>query len=687
MKPRTITAVCLAAIAGVLMIYQGYKSMPKAYEKTFSKTEVPPEWRPDVVEAVERMAIAATDGRVKSVNTFAHYELLRARGYAGMELKVEGQDKKRSWTPTAWLLDLLFYPKLAEHYPVFVVEDSEVVAKLGIKPHEKQRDRYTFHELNTGRAALAAAMQRLQGKKEEDKDRIERLTSSLAENFMAYESLAQALAGAHNQVTLGEDVEDPALKAMAGKPIPVMEAMAAFATCGAWKDMMAKRKAGEPVAPPPWMRNLVEELLGKMGTAGALRWYPPTATDKENWETANGLVNDLTEEGLHAPTAADKLRELALMGALATDPQKNGELQDRLKAFAESRIGEAKKFDHYNKIELDRTYLKYHIFSYVTRFFIALFFLTAISWLLPPWPLLRKILARLCLLGFAGIAAGMTQRVFITGWGPVTGIHETLPYITIIGGLFALLLMKYLKNPLPLAMAVVIGAAGMFFTSQHELLDSRDTMPALNAVLRTNFWLWTHVTTINIGYATVIIGAFFSMAYLFSRMFDIMRKDSGFFRDLTRTAYGVLCFGMFFSLIGTILGGIWGNESWGRFWGWDPKENGALLITVWCLFVMHMRMAGWVKEFGFHFWNAAAALPVMFSWWHVNLLNIGLHSYGFTEGLLGKLYIAYGITALVLIIGLIARFAEHIARKQMTATGAEKQPEPPSAPASAESAS
>jgi ABC-type transport system involved in cytochrome c biogenesis permease subunit len=607
MKPRTVTAVVLAIITGVLMLFQANKSRPKEYERTYSATEVPPAWRPDVVDAFERIAIAGKDGRVKSLYTFAYYELLRTRGYASLSLKVEGEDRKRSWSPVEWMLDVLFYPELAAEYPVFIVEDSEVISRLGLKAHGKQRDRYTFNELKPGRDAMIKAAQALEGKKEEDLGRVERFTRDLASNFFAYEALSDALSGARKTVTVPADSTDESLKALSGQPITALRGIIAFAASPTWQALVQQRAAGEAAPSPPWMEKFVADIFDQMGAVNMLRWYPPTAPDKENWETVAGLVKDLSENGPHGSTAAAKLNELNELAALASDRAKNGEFQDRLAAFANGRIKEAKDTSHYGPTGLDRTYRRYHIFTYTTWFFLALFFIAAISWLTPSTAWLQCVLKWSAIVGYFGIAAGMTQRILITGWGPVTGIHETLPYITIIAGFFALFLTKFMKNPIPVSLAIVIGAAGMFFTAQHEALDSADTMTALVAVLRSNFWLWTHVTTINIGYATVLLGAFFSMMYIYCRVFDVMRTEVKLCRDLTRYAYGILCFGMSFSLFGTILGGIWGNDSWGRFWGWDPKENGAMLICVWCLFVMHMRLAGWIKEFGFHFWNAAAA--------------------------------------------------------------------------------
>jgi cytochrome c biogenesis factor len=203
-------------------------------------------------------------------------------------------------------------------------------------------------------------------------------------------------------------------------------------------------------------------------------------------------------------------------------------------------------------------------------------------------------------------------------------------------------------------------------------------MPSLQAVLRSNYWLWSHVTTINIGYATVLLAAIFSMIYVFCRLFDINRQNKALFRMLTQSSYGILCFGLVFSLVGTVLGGIWGNESWGRFWGWDPKENGAMVIVLWCLAVLHMRLAGWVKELGLHLCTAFGANFCLFSWWHVNLLGVGLHSYGFTQGLEQYLFIAYGVVSLVVLLGGAIKLLESAAVKSNGSGGL-----PPAHPAKA----
>jgi hypothetical protein len=109
-------------------------------------------------------------------------------------------------------------------------------------------------------------------------------------------------------------------------------------------------------------------------------------------------------------------------------------------------------------------------------------------------------------------------------------------------------------------------------------------------------------------------------------------------KEIGKMVYGTLCFGLLFSFIGTVLGGIWADQSWGRFWGWDPKENGALLIVIWCVILLHARHWGYIRAFGMAQGAVFGAIVVSLAWFGVNLLNVGLHSYGFTTGAATKLF-------------------------------------------------
>jgi cytochrome c biogenesis factor len=126
--------------------------------------------------------------------------------------------------------------------------------------------------------------------------------------------------------------------------------------------------------------------------------------------------------------------------------------------------------------------------------------------------------------------------------------------------------------------------------------------------------------------------------------------------------YGVICFCLFFALVGTVLGGIWANYSWGRFWGWDPKENGALMICLWTLVILHGRMAGWIREIGIHLNSLVLAIITTFSWWGVNNLGVGLHSYGFTEGVWRSLFLSWAFLGLFMAMGVVLWFKDRAAK-------------------------
>ena len=96
--------------------------------------------------------------------------------------------------------------------------------------------------------------------------------------------------------------------------------------------------------------------------------------------------------------------------------------------------------------------------------------------------------------------------------------------------------------------------------------------------------------------------------------------------------YGVVCFAIFFSLVGTVLGGLWADDSWGRFWGWDPKENGAMMIVLWNAIILHARWGKLVADYGTAVLAIVGNAVTAWSWFGVNELKAGLHSYGFTEG-------------------------------------------------------
>ena len=137
----------------------------------------------------------------------------------------------------------------------------------------------------------------------------------------------------------------------------------------------------------------------------------------------------------------------------------------------------------------------------------------------------------------------------------------------------------------------------------------------------------------------------------------IFPNKKAWHREIYSVSYGICLVAVFFTTFGTILGGIWGDQSWGRFCGWDPKENGALLIVMWLLVAIHGRLAGRLKELSFSVFLALTPITVAVAWFGVNLLQVGLHSYGFDDGTaMNLLYFSIGEVVFAIGLGLAIHF-------------------------------
>ena len=185
----------------------------------------------------------------------------------------------------------------------------------------------------------------------------------------------------------------------------------------------------------------------------------------------------------------------------------------------------------------------------------------------------------------------------------MTNLYSSALFIGWGAVLLCFLTEKYLRLGVASAMGSLIGFGSLVIA--HNLsLDSSlnptgDTMEMMRAVLDSNFWLATHVVIITIGYSTTFLAGFLGIAYVLQQVIlslfgesskcgPILKKsDKEISRILGAMIYGITCFSLFFSLVGTVLGGIWADQSWGRFWGWDAKENGALLIVIWNAILLH----------------------------------------------------------------------------------------------------
>ncbi len=235
-------------------------------------------------------------------------------------------------------------------------------------------------------------------------------------------------------------------------------------------------------------------------------------------------------------------------------------------------------------------------------------------------------------------------RVMITQRAPVINIYSSAVFIGWGAVLFGLVVERIFRNGMGNMLSATAGVLTLLVAYG---LNTGDTMPVLQAVLDTQFWLATHVISVTLGYVATLVAGTLGIGYLIAGWFG---KDKETMRDLYRCCYGAACFGILFSFVGTVLGGLWADDSWGRFWGWDPKENGALLIVIWNALVLHARWDGMVKARGFAILAIFGNVVTAWSWFGTNELGIGLHSYGFTSGVLMWLTV-FVITQAAFIIG------------------------------------
>jgi ABC-type transport system involved in cytochrome c biogenesis permease subunit len=436
--------------------------------------------------------------------------------------------------------------------------------------------------------------------------------------------------------------------------------------------------------------NLAENVLAlqRINRLETLYLVPPATVGKESehegwWSPAE--LTAMLDSGRELPGEHARLLEsFQRLGELRNDP---AGFERELAAFGQGTTALARARGEGGKVDTEVAYYRSKLITRSLVAFLLAFLAACGIWLKPKSRWLYRLCAGVTAFGTLLLVAAITWRCIIRGRPPVSTLYETVLFVTAVGAIVALVGEWIQRSRVALSAAAVLGTVGLFVANGYETMDKKDTMPSLVAVLDTNFWLATHVTTITIGYAGGMLAALLGSIYLLGKLFGLRRSDPSFYRSLGRTVYGVLCFSVIFSTVGTILGGIWANDSWGRFWGWDPKENGALLIVLSQLVILHARMGGYLREHGLCMAAAFGGTVVAFSWWGVNLLGVGLHSYGFTSGIARALWIYYGLQWGTVALGGLAwllerRRAESAVAASTHAAARPGEPQPPSRRAS-----
>lgn len=629
-------------------------------------------WSEEVVETFARLPVQ-DGGRVKPLDTYAAFRLLNFNGKRSFETPAG-----EKLGPASWLLDCFFFPDLARTYRMFLVRDADVLARAGVRIEgRKKTDRYSYDELKPGKDKLFSEASRIEAIDPKKRGREDTQLYALALAMRDFEYLIHALEFTRVKLATssapvlagffgGQDVQGvsnflvrvPALQSELEQKLAELPDEAAR---GVEHDALAQVSEA--------LSDAVQISSAFGNAAKALDIFPPPR-EEETWFD----VSRATEQYFAAHD--ETLRGLiASWEALEAKKNDRAAFAAELEGLSTKLVGatQARGLDEYRHVEREVAFYRTDYFTKALVFFLLGFVVLCLTWLTPKLAFLEKGVWGLCLLATALVVWGVVQRCIIRERPPVSTLYETILFITGCGSIVLLAAEWIQRGRIALSLTPVLGAAGMFLAMKYELKEAataNDTMPSLVAVLDTNFWLATHVTTITLGYAAGLVAAALGNVWMISKMLGLKRGNKDFYRAITRMTYGVVCFGLIFSIVGTILGGIWANYSWGRFWGWDPKENGALLICIGQLLILHLRLGGYVREHGIAALAALNGMVVAFSWWHVNHLGVGLHSYGFTEGVIRTLYVYYGIALAIVLASFVWRAATRQAEAVSSGTSA-----------------
>ena len=540
------------------------------------------------------------NGRMKPMDSVARNSLLLFQGR--QSVSTTGGQKT---THNAWLLDVFFNSPVADTYRVFEIVHPDVLALFELKAEDGDgKKRFSYSDLIKKIPELEKQTKLARPIESALRTPFQRAVVQLYGALVQYQQLKHTLSPPTSDDYLAEILRFQKL---------IPEGVAAV------RAKQANQPHDERIAAA--MLELGQRYLFMSEVTSYLAIPPPNSVaDDTAWLTTGASLLGAFQRGsvdssvlayaglghawrLNQPEQFNKIIELY-------SAQINPRFGERIKKTdAEARFNAAEPF--YASMTL-----------YVFAFLLAIF-----SWL--KWP---EVLGRSAffLTGLAWIVttAGIAVRMWLEGRPPVTNLYSSALFVGWGSVGLCLVLEAIYKNAVGSVTAGLIGFATLLVA--HHLSLAGDTLEMMRAVLDSNFWLATHVVIVTIGYSATYLAGALAMVYivrgLFTRSLDASTADS-----INRMVYGILCFATLFSFVGTVLGGIWADQSWGRFWGWDPKENGALIIVLWNALILHARWGGLVKARGLMALAVFGNVVTSWSWFGTNMLGVGLHSYGFTD--------------------------------------------------------
>jgi ABC-type transport system involved in cytochrome c biogenesis permease subunit len=585
------------------------------------------------------------EGRVKPLDTYARSLLLQFSSRSSYE----------GMPAIEWLADLLFDPERSEDRAIFRIQDPQTLQALGLKLPEARR--YSFRDLSKGMSKLQQLSHDIFRLEEKERSPVDQELLRLHFNLNVYQGLTGSLRFAREVDAFA--VHHGELAARMGwkddkRPRTYLEMRAweqklnslvaegtvqDSATAG---DTTAANASAAKVAMREEAQRLAKELFfwKRFNQDEEFNVIPPFAAGQEKYWTPWQILAGM--EGDQQPEEIGFLANAAKAYRAGQSVEFQLAMKNFSKAVGDRKVGKAGNPHG----DLEVLYNKVSPFKTAKVFYLAAL-LTVLASLLGQGKWIYRGALILMLLGFLPHAWGIITRMVIMSRPPITNLFETFITVSWVCCLLGLVTEWFQRNRMGLIIAAFSATALLFISDKYA--SEGDTLSVLVAVLDTHFWLSTHVVTISLGYAGCCAAGIAGHLYLIQKIAGAKRE---ILASTFKSIYGILGFGLVFSFIGTVLGGIWADQSWGRFWGWDPKENGALLIVLWCAVLFHARMGGRIREVGLAVGSVIGITVVLFAWFGINLLGVGLHSYGFSSGVFFYFILFIAIEAVFILVSL-----------------------------------
>ncbi len=562
------------------------------------------------------------NGRIKPLDTVARSSLLQLQNRQRISDPAVSEPFAES--PIEWLADVFFVPEKADTYPTFRIDSPELLTLMGIAEADTKitynssvrhtlaifgflpstRSRFSFKQLEPKLDELQRQAQLAAATDAQARTPFQRAVIQLYGNVRLYFELKHTLVM-------------PGVDNFLGELLRFQQALPAGVAA------IRAKQAGQSYDESAYqvMMELGPRYDFMGGSTRILAIAPATPSeDPTAWKTTGNAILETFQSGAIDSTA------LAYAGLAHAWRQQKPEEFNKIVELYGAELGKRLPAA-VSKVASETRFNAAEPFYKSMSLYVFAFFLALVSWL--KWShVLSRSAFWLVALAFVATTIGILTRMWLEGRPPVTNLYSSALFVGWGAVGLCLILEAIYKNAVGSVSAGLIGFGTLLIA--HHLSLSGDTLEMMQAVLDSNFWLATHVVIIAIGYSATFLAGFLALIYVlrgvFTKSLDKATADA-----LARMVYGIVCFATLFSLVGTILGGIWADQSWGRFWGWDPKENGALIIVIWNALILHARWGGLVKQRGLMALALFGNIVTSWSWFGTNMLGVGLHSYGFMD--------------------------------------------------------